>query len=104
MAGKMQVFEDFNSVAEEVGIVTFAGAIEINLDCALDASGAGAHNDNSVAHVDGFVDIVGDEDHGGAASFPKAKDFILHAHAGEGIESAEGFIEQKDLGVVDEGA
>jgi len=104
VAGEVEVFEDLDAEAEEVGVVAFAGAVEIDVDGAFDAAGAGGHDDDFVAHVDGFIDVVGDEDHGGAAVFPEAQDFILHAHAGEGVEGAEGFIEEEDFGVVDKGA
>ena len=33
---------------------------------------------------------------------PKPQHFILHPHPGEGIERAERFIEQQDLGMIDQ--
>ncbi len=62
------------------------------------------HDDDAVAHVNGFVDVMRNEQHGGPAGLPKAQDFILHPHAGEGVERAERFIEQKNFGMIDQGA
>ena len=35
---------------------------------------------------------------------PKAQHFILHTHAGEGVERAEWFVEQKNFGMINQGA
>ena len=66
--------------------------------------GRGRHDDDAVAHVNRFVDVVGDEQHGGAARLPEAQHFILHAHAGKGVERAERFVEQQNFGMIDQGA
>jgi hypothetical protein len=47
---------------------------------------------------------VGDEKHRGAARLPETEDFVLHAHASESIESAEGFVEEQNFWMIDEGA
>lgn len=104
VAGEVEEFEDFAAETEEVGAVAFAGTVEIYFYSAFHTPRTGGHDDDAVAHVDGFVDVMGDEDHGGAAGIPEAENFILHAHAGEGIESAEGFVEKKDFGMIDESA
>jgi len=36
----------------------------MDVDGAFDAAGAGSHNDDAVAHVDGLVDSMGDEEMG----------------------------------------
>ena len=33
----------------------------------------------------------------------RGANFILHAHAGKGVERAEWFVEQKNLGMIDQG-
>ena len=38
------------------------------------------------------------------AGLPKAQHFILHAHAGEGVERAERFVEEKNFRMIDQGA
>ena len=86
------------------GLLRCAGAVESDVDDAFDAARARRHDDDAIAHVDGFVDVMGDEQHGGAARLPKAEDFVLHAHAGEGVERAERFIEQQNFGMIDQRA
>ena len=66
--------------------------------------GRGRHDDDAVAHVDRFVDVVGDEEHRRAARLPEPQHFVLHPHAGEGVERAERFVEQQDFGVIDQRA
>src|SRR5207244_2248358 len=50
----------------------------------------------------GFIDIVSDEKHGGAATLPESEHLVLHAHAGEGIERAERFVQEQNFGMIDE--
>jgi hypothetical protein len=47
---------------------------------------------------------VSNEEHGSAPVLPKAQDFILHTHAGEGVEGAEWLVEQKNFGMINQGA
>src|SRR4029077_4580016 len=61
-------------------------------------------DDEAVAHVNGFGDVVSNEQHGSAPVLPKAQNFILHTHAGESVEGAQGFIEQKNFGMINQGA
>jgi hypothetical protein len=44
---------------------------------------------------------MGDEQHRSATILPQAQHFVLHPHAGEGVEGAEGFIEQENFGMID---
>ncbi len=54
---------------------------------------AGPHGegDDAVGEQNAFVDIVGDEEYGGAFLLPDAFNFILQRGAGEGVEALEGF-------------
>ena len=61
-------------------------------------------DDDAVAHVNGLIDVVSNEEHGRAPVLPKAQDFILHTHAGEGVEGAERLIQQKNFGMINQGA
>ena len=72
------------------------------MNLAIDSPGRRGHDDDAIAHVDCFVDVVGDEQHRGAALLPQAQHFILHPHAGEGVERAERFVEQENFGMIDE--
>ena len=67
--------------------------------CSIDPAGAGGHDEDAIAHVDRFIDVMGDQEHGGETGLPQAQHFILHSHAGEGIESTERLVEQENLGM-----
>ena len=77
---------------------------EMNVDDAFDATRARRHDDDAIAHVDGFVNVVGDQQHRRAARLPEAKDFVLHAHASESVESAERFIKEQNFWMIDQRA
>src|SRR5205814_4766393 len=51
----------------------------------------------------GFVYVVSNEEHGSAPVLPKAQNFILHTHSGEGVEGAERLIQQKNFGMINQG-
>src|SRR5215218_6370862 len=42
------------------------------------------------------------EQHRGSPRFPEPQHFILHLHAGEGVQRPEWFIEQQDFRMIDE--
>ena len=75
------------------------GMRDVDVDDLLDGGGAGAHHDDAVGKLDGFVDIVGDEDDGFALRLPDAQQFTAHDEAGDGIERAEGLVEKEHVGV-----
>src|SRR5207302_802971 len=54
------------------------------------------------AHIDGFIDVVSNQEHGRAASLPEAQHLILHAHARERVEGPQGLVEEKNLGMIDQ--
>src|SRR5262249_33595242 len=60
-----------------------------------------SQDNDAVAHVDGFIYIMSNKQHGGAPRLPEAQHFILHMHPGKGIERAEWFVEQQHLGMID---
>jgi len=70
----------------------FAGAItrarEVDPDLAIDPAGRRRHDKDAIAHVNGFIDVVGDKQHRGAAILPEPQHFILQAHARERVERA----------------
>ena len=77
---------------------------DIDVDDLLDGGGAGAHHDHAVGELHGFVDVVGDEDDGLALRLPDAQQFAAHDQAGDGIERAEGLVEEEHVGVHRQGA
>ena len=76
-----------------------AWAWEGNRDFAEDASGAAAHDEDAVGKEDGFFDGVRDEYGGDALLLPDALQLEIHEAAGDGVERAEGFVEEKEFGV-----
>ena len=78
--------------------------IKRNRNDLFDRAGPLRQDDDAVAHVNGFIDVVSNEEHGSAPVLPKAQDFILHTHAGEGVEGAEWLVEQKNFGMINQGA
>src|SRR4029079_10041977 len=64
-----------------------------------DASRLGAHDDDPAAKEDGLLDAVGDEEDGLAGRAPDVEQLELEALAGEGVQSAERFVHEHDLGV-----
>jgi hypothetical protein len=67
----------------------------------LDLARPRGHDQDTIAHVDCFIDVMRDEQHGGTARFPKAKHLVLQAHPGKGIQSAQGLVKQENHGMVD---
>src|SRR5258705_12810798 len=76
--------------------MSLARTREVYFDHPIDTSGPRTHENNAVAHINRLVDVVGYQQHGGAAVLPEAEDLILHAHAGESVECAEGLVAQQD--------
>ncbi len=60
-----------------------------------DRSGLATDDDDAVAQVDRFVDVVGDQQHAEAMFAGQAQQQVLQLDAGEGIHRAEGFVEQQ---------
>ena len=55
---------------------------------------------DSVAHVNSFIDVMGDKEHCGAADLPEAQNFILHSHPRERIEGAERLVKEDYLWMI----
>ena len=96
------MFENLAAEAEKriTSAITWSHELDINLP--IDSPGRLRHDQDAITHVDRFINVVGDEQHGGATIFPQAQHFVLHPHAGKGVERAERFIEQQNLGMIDE--
>ena len=101
-AGEMKQLQNLTAQLQERGATPIPRTFQRDRNGPVDSSGPLRHDEDAVAHVDRFVDVVGDEKHRGAADLPEAQDFILHPHPREGIERAERFIEEKNSRVIDE--
>ena len=86
--------------AQEIRAASVAWPVHVYWNDLLNPTGARSHDNDAVAHVDGFVDVVGDKEDGGAASMPEPQHFILHAHSSEGIERPERFVEEQDARMI----
>src|ERR1043166_3630013 len=100
----MEPFENVAAEPQKFRAAALSRPLEVDLEIAFDATGARRHDENPVAHVNGFVDVVGHEEHGRATVPPELQNFVLHAHAGEGVERAQRFIEEQQLGMIDQRA
>jgi hypothetical protein len=66
--------------------------------------GSAIEKDDAVGEVEGFVEVVGDEQDGLADAREKIAEHGLHFGAGEGIEGTEGFVHEEDCRIVGERA
>jgi hypothetical protein len=60
-AGEMQMFENLTAEAEKrfVGAITWSRELDINL--VIDSPGHLRHDEDAIAHVDGFINVMGDK-------------------------------------------
>src|SRR5437899_2518265 len=103
IAGEVEKLENFTAQREEIRVAAIARTIKCDRNDLLDRAGPLRQDDDAVAHVNGFIDVVSNEQHGSAPVLPKAQNFILHTHARKGVESAERLIQQKDFGMINQG-
>ena len=66
----------------------------------LDAARAWGHHEQLVAEEQGLFDAVGDQDDGLSRLLPELEDQALHLLPGQGVERAQRFVHQDDLGLV----
>ena len=99
----MKQSKDLAAKAKEFRSAAVPGAINLHRDSSIDPAGAGRHDEDAIAHVNCFIDVVGDQERRGQTSLPNPQHFILHSHSGEGIESTKWFVKQENLGISNEG-
>ena len=63
-----------------------------------------AHDDDPVGERDGFIDVVGDQQHGGAMPAAELANQIVHAQPGDRVQRCERLVEQKQLRLRNEGS
>ena len=78
--------------AQEIRAAAVARPVHLYWNDLLNPTGTRSHDNDAVTHVDGFVDVMSDKQHGSAVGAPEAQYFILHTHAGKGVERAERFV------------
>ncbi len=57
-----------------------------------------------MGEIEGFVEVVGDEEDGLAETLEEGAHHLLHFEAGEGVECAKGLVHEEDGRVGCEGA
>src|SRR6266567_8182159 len=72
----MKEFQNIAAQPQEVWAAAIPRSGKCNWDRLFDATWALGHNHDAVTHIDGFVDVVSDQEHRSAAGLPKAKQFI----------------------------
>ena len=63
----------------------------------------GGQEHHAVGEAGGLADVVGDEQDGEAAVVPDPFELVVEQVAGHGVEGAEGFVHEHDVGVLGEG-
>src|SRR4051812_37463949 len=85
---------------QEIRAAAVAWPVHLYRNDPLDPPGTRSHDHNAVTHVDRFINVMSNKQHGGAPRLPKVQHFILHTHTGKGIERSEWFVEQEYFGMV----
>src|SRR5580692_6099665 len=71
----------------------------IDGDDLLNARRPRTEHDDAIGELNGFVDVVGDEDDGPSFRLPDAQQLAAHDDARDGVEGAEGLIEKENIGI-----
>jgi hypothetical protein len=65
-------------------------------------SGMRFQDEDAVREIDGFIEIMGDEEDGDIEASPDLEEVGLHVRAGLGIEGTEGLIHEENPGFIGE--
>jgi hypothetical protein len=101
---EMHDLKDVTAQTQEIFAAPIARSVHIHLNDLFNPARPRSHDHDAIAHVNRFVDIMCDQEHGRAMGAPNAQDFILHPHPGKSIERAEWFVEQEHSGMIDHGS
>lgn len=66
-------------------------------------AGVTAEQDDAVGELEGFVDVVRDQQNGGRCRSVHVEEQVLHLEPGQRVERAEWFVEEEDAGVSGQG-
>ena len=69
-----------------------AGPRQLDRDVKAHPAGMGHEPDHPVAKIDGLLEVVRDEEDGGACRARDVEDLVLQSLAGHGVERAEGLV------------
>ena len=73
-----------------------------DLDVVGDHGRTLAEHHDDIREIDGFADAVGHEQHGRLGLGANVEQQVLHFHAGELVQRAEGFVHQEKLRAMDQ--
>ena len=63
--GQVQQLKDLAAKAKEFRVAAISGAINVHRDSSIDPAGAGGHDEDPIAHVNCFIDVMSDQEHRG---------------------------------------
>src|SRR5207237_8834577 len=83
LACEVKKIQNVTTQAKEIFAAALARAIRSDADSAFNSAWPRTHDHNAVAHVAGFVDVVGNQAHRGPPSLPRAECVVLLSDARE---------------------
>ncbi len=89
----MEELENISAEAKKFRATAIARSSQRIRNGLIDPARRLSHDHDAIAHVNGFVDVMGNKEYGRAACLPEPQHFILHPHASERVERAEWFVE-----------
>jgi hypothetical protein len=101
---RVKLLEDSSAEREEGRSASVPWAREVDVEDSLDPARTWRKHDESVGEIDRLVDVVSDEEGGEALPTPERLDLLLEGEPGEGVERAEGLVEEEDAGPGGEGS
>ena len=81
-----------------------AGIRSVHPDIRLDPSWSLAEDDHSGGKNKRFLHVVGDQKTGVAPLLPQIDQLALHGQTGEGVELAQGLVQDQQAGIIDKGS
>ena len=100
LTGEVKHLQDSAAQGQKISGIAMTRAGQFHPQNLLDPPGPRGHDEDSVAHVDRFVDVVRDQHHCRAARLPQPQHLILNNHAREGVERAKRLVKQQHRGMV----
>jgi hypothetical protein len=71
--GQVQQLKDLAAKAKEFGAAAISGSINVHRDSSIDPAGAGGHDEDAIAHLNCFIDVMGDQQHRSSPELGKSR-------------------------------
>ena len=91
----------------KLAVAPVAGPGEIDGELGADAAGVGTEHEDAVGEEDGFLDVVGDDEHrlgGEVGAAPQLEELAAEVLGGEDVEGGERLVHEERVGFDDERA